>query len=100
MSKYWDRLYPRYIDNIDVISVFVDSLVTYNQLLELLLVVSHNCDICIRYVQLCLVFQEEIEYLWIEFMELDQEYSTLALILICEQIEALSLRIVDNLFDV
>lgn len=99
MSVQWDGLYSWNVNNEDVISVLIDSFVTDNKLFVAFFLVSYDRNVSVRDVKLCLVFDEEIELLGVQLMELYQEHSTLALVFVRKKIEAFGLRVMDDLLD-
>lgn len=71
------------IYNVDIVSIWTDSLVTNNQFFVPTLPISHNRNVCICNVQFGFVFQEEIEVFRILFMKFNQKYTHFALMLVC-----------------
>lgn len=100
VPEEWPRVFTRDINDINVVSVDIDGLVTDDQLLELFGWVSHHCNVGIGDVQLVLVLQEELVLDRIVLLELDQEHAELLLVLVGEQVEHARLVVVYDLFDI
>ena len=93
LMNFWD------VNDLQVVSIQVDSLVTDNQLLELLLFVSHDANVTIINFQLVFNSENELPFVQIIFIEANNEETQLILIVIEKQIEDSFFRVVLKFFD-
>ena len=99
MKIDWPWGLSRDINHLDSVDVRMNGLVTNNQLLQLCLIASQHCNICVCYIQFILEFQEEIKVIWIELTEPDDENSKLLLVFVCKDIDHMIISVIYYLFN-
>jgi hypothetical protein len=87
------------IEDVHVVSVDVDGLVTDDELLEAKRLVTHHLDAAVADVQLVLVLRQEPMLVRILRIHLDQEEAKLLLVLVRQDVEDAVILIVDDFFD-
>jgi hypothetical protein len=78
----------------------VDSLVTDNQLLQVIDFTPRDCNVYICNVKFVLVLEEKVRVIRIVFIKSDNENTKFVLILVGDQVEALVFIVINNLLDI
>ena len=93
------RVLLGYIHTYNIICVYIDGLVTDNDLFDALLLVSKHIDVWIADVQLVLPLDEELGVLRVVLVHSQDEEAELFLILVGQDVEQAILCVIHDLLD-